>query len=474
MPAKRIPVMGLLALVLVSIPGIGAGQSESARIYVRRIEFEGTTGIADEVLRRELLQLEGSFLNTIALEQSRLQLESLPYIEEARALLLPIDGTENQVDVVFAIVQAPHRTYGGGGAYSESQRASIHGYFTNENLFGKGQRFSAVVEASELRTLAEVSHSDPFLGTARVSRTISLASRRIDQLTVDTTALNADLASAELEFGYRTGQHQAIAFGIALYDVGITTHPIVSDQWRNWVQRNGSPTATGNIFATDFRTAELLLRWRQDTRIPGIFPDRGIEQLLTIGAAVPGSDVEYYTIDYSLTSHWPLGDRWEARLDARLGYGAGYGSATTSLPPYLNWFAGGPDSVRGYRGGRLGPQDSLGNPYGGNLFASGQFELMMPIPDKWRRRMRLGIFYDVGNVFSTEDVAFADASGASLDYGFDFSRMRRSAGISARVAMPFGLVRLSYGVPLNADDEHPNPFLRDDTDRFQIAFGVDF
>ncbi len=466
--------VSLLLCVLILAPDAAEAQSASARIYVRRIEFQGAEGIDDEVLRRELLQLEGAYLNTVALEQSRLQLEQLPYIEGARAVLQPIDGISDQVDVLITVTRAPPRRYGGGGAYSEAQRASVHGYFTNENIFGTGQRFSAAANVSEFRTVAELSHTDPFTRSARVSRTLSLTSRQVDQLTADTAEMEVDLTSARLAYSWRTGERQATSLGLALNDVALTTGSLASEQFLDWVQRNGNPSTDDTAFSTEFWSADFLLRWRQDTRNRRVFPDRGIEQSLTFRAAIPSSEAEFYTIDYELTKYWPLMGQWTARLDAKLGYGAAYGSATSSLPPYLNWFAGGPDSVRGYRESQLGPQDSLGKPYGGNLFVSGQFELMMPLPEKWRERLRIGVFYDVGNVFSTEDVAFLDGTGERLDHGFEFSRMRQSAGVSARVLIPIGVVRLSYGIPLNADDDHPNPFLRDDTERFQIAIGVDF
>lgn len=464
--------IGLLVFVLLPIPEVGEAQ-ESARIYVRRIEFQGTEGIADEVLRRELLLLEGAFLNTVALEQSRLQLERLPYIEQAQVSVRPIEGAINQVDVLLAITQAPARIYGGGAAYSESQRLSIHGYFTHENIFGKGNRFSATGELSDFRTQAELSHSNPFVGSARIRRTLSFASRQVDALTADTTELDADLSSARLEYSYRTAERQTMALGLMLNEVDLSTGPVVSDQLAEWITGNGNPSTENAVSSTEFWTAEFLLRWRQDTRTGGIFPDRGLEQSLTFRSAIPGSEVEYYAFDFESTKHWPLTGRWEARLDTRLGFGAEYGSATTSLPPYLNWFAGGPDSVRGYHGGRLGPRDSLGNPYGGNLIVASQFELMLPLPEESRGRLRLGFFYDIGNSFSTDDVVFRDGAGERLDYGFKFSRLRQSVGVSARVLIPIGMVRLSYGVPLNADDD-PNRFLRDDTERFQIAVGVDF
>ncbi len=94
--------------------------------------------------------------------------------------------------------------------------------------------------------------------------------------------------------------------------------------------------------------------------------------------------------------------------------------------------------------------------------------------EKWQRHTRIGFFYDIGNIFSTESVNFLDDDGQSLDYGFDISELRQSVGIAAQVRFPLGLLRLSYGVPTNADHDDPNRFLRDDIDRFQIAIGVDF
>ena len=99
---------------------------------------------------------------------------------------------------------------------------------------------------------------------------------------------------------------------------------------------------------------------------------------------------------------------------------------------------------------------------------------MMPLPKKWQRHTRIGFFYDVGNVFSTENIGFLDDDGQRLDYGFDLSELRQSAGIAAQFRLPLGVLRLSYGVPLNADHNNPNRFLRDDIERFQIAIGVDF
>jgi outer membrane protein insertion porin family len=466
--------LSLLVFLLVLIPSLVQAQVGDGRIYVRRIIFLDTESINDEVLRRELIQLEGTVINTVALEKSRLRLERLPYVGRAQVSQRPVKDAPDQVDVLITITEAPARQYRVGGAFSESMRVSGFGYFINDNLLGTGQRFFARVEASEFHTAAQLSHTDPYAHANGVSRTIGFSSKRFDQLTADTTELEGDLVRARLEYGYRIAERQSIRLGLALHDTELKTGVLASTQLENWVRNNGNPVVQGNQSSTDAMIAEFLFGWHHDTRDKKVFPNSGVEQQLSFSAAIPGSEIEYYAIEYELNKFWPLNGGWTAKIETNLGFGAKYGSKTTSLAPNLNWFAGGPNSVRGYRENRLGPQDSLGNPYGGNFLVASQFELMMPLPEKWQKRTRIGFFYDVGNVFSTEDVSFLDDGGQSLDYTFKFSKLRQSVGIAAQILMPLGLLRLSYGVPINAEDDNPNRFLRDDIERFQIAIGVEF
>lgn len=466
--------LSLLLMFFVLVPPVVEAQAGDGRIYVRRIVFVGAETINDEVLRRELLQLEGAHIDTAALETSRMRLERLPYVARAQIGQRPVKDAPDQVDVLITITEAPARQYRVGGAFSESMRLSGFGYFINDNMFGTGQRFFARVEASEFHTAAQLSHTDPFAHAHGISRSVGFSSKRFDQLTADTTELEGDLVRATLEYGYRIAERQSVRLGLALQDAELKTGALASTQLEEWVRNNGNPAVQGNTSSTDAMTAELLVGWHHDSRDKKVFPNSGTEQQFNIRAAVPGSDVEYYAIEYELSKYKPLKGGWTARIGASLGFGAKYGSETTSLAPNLNWFAGGPDSVRGYRENRLGPRDSLGNPYGGNLFVASQFELMMPLPEKWQSRTRIGFFYDIGNVFSTEDVAFLDDDGQRLDYTFEFSELRQSVGVAARILTPLGLLRLSYGVPLKAEDDNPNRFLRDDVERFQIAIGVSF
>ena len=467
-------ILRFLPILFLVVPFLVQAQAGDGRIYVNRIIFLGTDKVDDQVLRRELLQLEGTLIDTVALEKSRLRLERLPYVEQAQVDLEPVTNAPDQVDVLITITEAPAREYRVGGAFSESARLSGFGYFVNENLFGTGQRLFAQVEASEFHTAAELSHRDRYVHPDGISRTTGVSWKRFDQLTADTTDLGGDLFRASLEYGYRVTERQAIRLGLAIQDAELETGLLASTQLDDWVRNNGDSDVVASGPSTDTLVAEFLFGWRHDTRDREVFPNSGIEQQANLKLAVPGSEIEYYTIEYELIKYWSFDGGWTAMNTTNLGFGRSYGSKTTSLPPNLNWFAGGPDSVRGYRENRLGPQDSLGNPYGGNLFVSNQFELMLPLPEKWQRRARIGFFYDVGNTFSTEDVVFLDDAGQTRDYSFEFSELRHSVGISVRILMPLGLLRLSYGVPLDPDDDNPNRFVRDDVEHFQIAIGVSF
>jgi outer membrane protein insertion porin family len=244
------------------------------------------------------------------------------------------------------------------------------------------------------------------------------------------------------------------------------------------VRNNGDSSTTivpgGAIYETKFDTVELLAGWVYDTRNRGLFADRGARHRLTGNVTVPGSDVEYYTINYNYQQYLPV-NRWATFLfSADVGYGAALGD-TTSLPPYRNYFAGGPDTVRGYRENDLGPKDTFGNPYGGDLLTAGQIELLLPIPDKWQAKSRFTLFFDIGNVFSVGDVEFYDKGypRQPIDYDFDLSELKRSYGISAQWLAPLGLFRFSYAFPLDADSG-TDLLYGDSTERFQFSIGGAF
>jgi outer membrane protein insertion porin family len=178
---------------------------------------------------------------------------------------------------------------------------------------------------------------------------------------------------------------------------------------------------------------------------------------------------------YNYLQLLPIWKQWTLAFAGDLAYGDALGKDTTSLPPYRQFFAGGPDTVRGFTESRLGPKDGFGNPYGGNLKVVGRAELLFPVPAKWRASTRISAFFDIGNVFSQgTGIRFVGRDGRTpVDYEFDYNELKQSAGLAIQWFAPLGIFRFSYGIPLN---EFKGDGIRyeDEVERFQFTIGSAF
>ncbi len=425
------------------------------RVYVRRINFNGTAAVNDEVFRREMRQLEDGYLSNSRLERSKIRLQRLPYIEKVEATTNPVPGTPDLVDLDFDITEGLPGQFGGGVGYSAAQNLILNANFVHTNFLGTGNRIQADVNTGQFRTVYGVSYTDPYTTINEVSRTISLAYRDITAFTSEASDFSTKTISASVEYSYPITEFQRIIFGGTWQSAELLSNSSSSLQARDWVQSNGNSDTSvfggGAIYTTDFDTFELLGGWVYDSRNRGLFADRGARHRLVANVTIPGSDVEYLTVNYNYQQYWPI-NRWATMLfNLDLGYGTALGD-TTSLPPYKNYFGGGPDTVRGFEENSLGPIDTLRNPYGGDTLVAAQTEFLLPIPEKWQFKARFSLFYDVGNVFSLGDVEFFGPDDlAPIKYDFTAGQLKQSYGIAAQWLAPLGLFRFSYAFPVNAE-----------------------
>jgi len=173
------------------------------------------------------------------------------------------------------------------------------------------------------------------------------------------------------------------------------------------------------------------------------------------------------------TKYFDLPGRWLFKINSELAFGDAYGDQTTALPPFRNFFGGGPGSVRGFKESYLGPVDSQRNPNGGNMLVASQFELVIPTPEKIAGSTRMALFFDVGNVFHTGGIDFYDKLGEPISYDFDYDRLKKSVGLAVEWLAPLGLLRFSVASPLNADAE-TDRFYGDEEEQFQFSVGQAF
>jgi outer membrane protein insertion porin family len=456
------------------------------RVYVRRINFNGADNMNDEVLRREMRQMEGAYLQNDLVERSKVRLQRLPYIESVEHETTPVPGTNDLVDVDFTIEEGLPGQFGGSLGFSETFGLTLGGNFVHSNFMGTGNRVAVDLRGGEYQKVYDVNFTDLYRTIDGLQRSISLTYQDFTQFTSVTSDFSTTTLSAGMNWGYEVTEVQGVRFGFAYQDAELLTSRFSSRQAREWVQCNGDPfkvigtersdiacsDPSPDIVGTSVRSLELVAGWSYDTRNRVLFPDSGTRAAFTLNAAVPGSEVEYWVTGFNLEKYMRLPGRWRFRINSDISYGDAFGD-TTALPPFRNRYGGGPGSVRGYKESWLGPRDEQNNPYGGNLLFANQFELVIPTPEKFGSSTRISLFYDIGGVFSTRGVRFFDKLGDPMDWDFDYDKLKKSVGLGVEWLAPLGLLRFSYAVPLN-EDEETDRFFGDQVERFQFSIGNAF
>jgi outer membrane protein insertion porin family len=454
------------------------------RVYVRHVIFAGVTRTNDVVLRRELRQLEGAWVSNGLLERSKQRIQQLPYIEKVEFEKNKVEGSDDLVDVEYTIKEGPSAQLSGGIGYSASSSFMLNGSYADSNFMGTGKRVAFELNTGKYAKVLSFSDTNQYLTINNISRTYNVRYSDVTQFVSASSDFSSKSISGGLEFGYPITEIQGLRFGLNVTRSELlTTSSGSALQAQNWVKQNGKPYSRsavddfGNIFeffGSKYTGFELSAGWYLQSLNRGLFPDRGQRQTLTVSSSIPGTSIEYWVADYNFVQYIPIWRRLTGMVNLRASYGDSFGS-TTALPPYRLFFGGGPDTVRGYRESRLGPKDNYGNPYGGNFLVVARSELIIPMPEKFQSSARVSLFYDMGNVFSTNNnVQFYGADGLTpVTYKFKYNSLRRSAGLSVEWLAPLGLFRFSYGVPLNPQ-KGTGVIFPDEKEKFQFSVGQAF
>jgi outer membrane protein insertion porin family len=457
------------------------------RVYVRSISFSGSNRINDEVLRREMRQLEGGWLSNTSLERSKQRLQRLPYIKSVEFETTPVAGAPDLVDVNYKIEEGPASQLSGGIGYSETYKLMLNGSYADSDFLGTGQRVAVSLNGGAFSKIYSLQWTNPYTNVDNLQRTVSLTYSDVTQFVSSSSNFSSQTLSLGPTWAYPITEFMYFRFGGSFNSSQLLTNSQGSAlQAQQWVRNNGNPYArlarddqTGNIFVfygTNFKTFEAIVGWDWDTRNRTLFADRGMRTSLSLSSTIPGSGVEYYIANLQFVKYVPLWKHFTLSFFEGVDYGAPLGS-TTAIPPYRNFFGGGPDNVRAFRESFLGPKDQFGNPYGGNFRITSQNELIFPMPAKFAQTARVSAFFDMGNVFETSSkLTFYGPNGITpVDYNFHgFSDLRRSVGIAVQWLAPLGLFRFSFGIPLNSKPGNGYTTWGDQTEGFQFSVGNAF
>lgn len=421
------------------------------RVYVRRVNMKGNTRTRDEVLRREMRQLETAWFSSELVRKSRERLQRLGYFEDVSIETPAVPGSADQVDVDVTVKEKPAGNLAAGIGFSQSQGILLNASITQNNFLGTGKRVAMAFNTSSATRLYQLGYTNPYYTVDGISRGFNLSYKETDFDELIGADYSANVGVAGMNFGLPISDNSRAGLSFRYQYTDFTAG--YSDLAQQFVENNG------NAFNDFFLSAN----YSNDTRDTAIFPTRGGLRTLFADVAVPGSDLQYYKVNYQEQRYVPLTSRFVFSLSGDIAYGDGYGD-TDYLPFFENYYAGGPRSIRGWVANSIGPREiSTDDPVGGNLKLAGSVELFAPAPvgGEFEKTLRLGAFFDFGTVWMLDDSEFLNSTG------FDLDDLRYSTGMSVTWLSPVGALSISLAYPLNEKEG-------DETQVFQFGIGQTF
>jgi len=415
------------------------------RVYVRRINISGNERTRDEVVRRELLQLEGASLSTSELRESEQRLGRLGFFGDVNVETARVPGSNDQVDVNVDVTERLSGSLQAGIGFGSDQGLILNLGVSQDNVFGTGDRAEFVANNNRFDTLYRLSYLERDYTLSGIDRRYSLSFRETDASEADISDFGLERLTASYGFRIPWSRNETVGADLEVDDITLDLRSDATEVQREFVDRNGDRN----------QTLRTNLTWIRDTRNRAIFPDSGARQQANLEIAVPGSDLEFFRATYEQSRFFALTDAFTLALDGSLAWGDAYGDGD-SLPFFENFFAGGIRSVRGFEGNSLGPRDENDDPLGGNVRALASAELRFPLPgDAASDNLRIATFVDAGQVWDESEESISPAD------------VRYAAGAGVVWFSPLGPLTISVAQPLNADSD-------DETEIFQFSLGASF
>ncbi|RKT60676.1 Beta-barrel assembly machine subunit BamA [Azonexus fungiphilus] len=413
------------------------------RVYVRRVNVTGNTKTRDEVVRREIRQMESAWYNADKVKNSKERVDRLGFFTEVAVETPPVPGTSDQLDVNMSVTEKATGNLMLGVGTSSTDKIILSGSISQNNFLGSGNNVSIQVNSSKSNRTYALSYTNPYFTPDGVSQGFDIYHRTVDTSSTDIAYYKSKSTGGGIRFGFPISETQSFSVGIAADSTTINVFDDSPTYYKRYVAKFGE---TNTSFP-------LTLAWVNDSKNSFFFPTSGTYQRAGLEVGIPGGDLTYYRANYQLQHFIPLSKRFTLMLNGDVGYAKGLGGK--ELPFFKNYYAGGVNSVRGYKASTLGTAGTIEGEdrLGGNRKVVGNAELLWSLPG-FENSARVGLFFDAGQVYASGDK-------------FDLGELRYSTGVTAAWLSPVGPLKFSIGAPLNKKST-------DEAETFQFQLGTTF
>jgi outer membrane protein insertion porin family len=418
----------------------------SRRVYVRHINVVGNTRTRDEVVRREMRQMESSWFDSNRLTLSKDRINRLGYFTDVDVTTVPVEGTPDQVDINVKVTEKPTGSISLGLGYGSGEGPIISAGVSQDNVFGSGTSLALNVNTSTTNRTLTVTQVDPYFTIDGIKRITDVYYRTTEPLYYSTdSSFRIITAGADLKFGVPFSESDMVYFGLGFEQNRLDVDSTTPQSYIDYV----------NEFGRVSNNVPLTVGWSRDNRDSALVPSRGYYTQANAEYGSPLGDTPYYKADLQAQYYYSFARGFVLGLNFQGGYGNGLDGKP--YPIFKNYYAGGIGSVRGYEPSSLGPRDATTNdPIGGSKMIVGNIELTVPLPGSgYDRTLRVFTFLDGGNVWGSE----GNSIGANgLRYGY---------GVGLAWISPIGPLKLSFGLPVV---KHTG----DQYQKFQFQIGTSF
>ncbi|MBT6966108.1 MAG: outer membrane protein assembly factor BamA, partial [Candidatus Thioglobus sp.] len=375
------------------------------KVYINRITIVGNTRTQDEVIRREIGINEGGLYSNTELDESIKKIKRLGYFSDVKMEVSKLKNFSDKINLHFSVEETKTGTFSIGLSHSNSSGASFNMGVKENNFLGTGNTLNAAFSNSEAVQEMSFYFADPYFTEDEHSISYGVFTKDVDGTALDISSYKTNEVGFSLGYGIPITEDTRIGADIRVSSRDISCGTTFATQ-------EVTQCASGD--KTEVKTN---LNWSNNTLDNFNYPTEGTKNNLSLDLTLPIADFQYYKLDASHKSYYPLGNDLTWKINGSLGLAQGYGDK--ELPFFKRYYGGGSSSVRGF------DFNSLGATYTGTTTAKGG-ELSMLAgtsiisPMKFindSKNMRMSAFIDTGAI---EEKA--------SNIGFD--QIRASAGVA--------------------------------------------
>ena len=421
------------------------------RAYVRHININGNSRTKDDVIRREIRQMESALYSGDNVQLSRDRIDRLGYFSEVTVETVPVAGTNNQVDVNYQVKEVPTGDLKLGLGYSTTDKISLSGSINERNFLGTGNSLGVSIDTSKSTRNATISTSNPYFTKSGISSDFSAYYKTYDASKLNISDTKYTTIGLNAVFGVPISERHKLFFGFNPEMNKIDLGTAAPTAYTSYMAAYG----TNNI-----KTYEASVGWSYDTRDSTYLPTRGTFQRALIAGSFFGT-AHYVRGTYQFQHFFPVSKNVTLALNSQVDYGKGLGGQT--YPFFRNLYAGGLGSVRGFDTSTIGPTSTNTSTgavsyLGGSKRVFANLELQFPFPGMTKNRgVRLFTFADAGGLWADDE---------KVKFGGD-NGMRYSYGVGLTWNSPIGPLKFSYARPVNKK-------ANDKVQKFQFQIGTSF